>query len=192
MVRQRPQERPKPRERDLTATRALNPHVAAADAEAMLCLRGPRSQREGVRPAELLESDAEKGQTWTFGKTRPNQQHINNIRGKSKDSFAARQDFLARSEAKRDEDARRATSSQPSSSGACFLSSDVRTGRRLRPPRRTCATSYFKAKPSFALTIAATGTGIGSVVFPAVVQYLIPQIGFPWAVRCSAFVIGGC
>jgi MFS transporter, MCT family, solute carrier family 16 (monocarboxylic acid transporters), member 3 len=48
--------------------------------------------------------------------------------------------------------------------------------------------SYFKRKRSLALSITATGTGTGSVVFPATVQYLIPQIGFPWAVRCSAFV----
>jgi MFS transporter, MCT family, solute carrier family 16 (monocarboxylic acid transporters), member 3 len=48
--------------------------------------------------------------------------------------------------------------------------------------------SYFKRRRSLALAVAATGTGTGSVAFPATVQYLIPQIGFPWAVRCSAFV----
>jgi len=48
--------------------------------------------------------------------------------------------------------------------------------------------SYFKKKRSLALSIAATGTGTGSVVFPATIQYLTPRIGFPWAVRCCAFV----
>jgi MFS transporter, MCT family, solute carrier family 16 (monocarboxylic acid transporters), member 3 len=48
--------------------------------------------------------------------------------------------------------------------------------------------SYFRRKRALALSIAATGTGTGSVVFPAIVQYLTPQVGFPWAVRCSAFV----
>ncbi|KAL0944132.1 MFS monocarboxylate transporter [Colletotrichum truncatum] len=48
--------------------------------------------------------------------------------------------------------------------------------------------SYFKERRSLALAISATGTGVGSLIFPSTLQYLIPQIGFPWAVRCSAFV----
>ena len=48
--------------------------------------------------------------------------------------------------------------------------------------------SYFKRRRSLALAIAATGTGTGSVAFPATVQYLAPRVGFPWAVRCAAFV----
>ncbi|TDZ51605.1 Aspyridones efflux protein apdF [Colletotrichum trifolii] len=48
--------------------------------------------------------------------------------------------------------------------------------------------SYFKQRRSLALAISATGTGVGSLIFPSTLQYLIPQIGFPWAVRCSAFV----
>lgn len=48
--------------------------------------------------------------------------------------------------------------------------------------------SYFKERRSLALAISATGTGVGSLIFPSTLQYLIPQVGFPWAVRCSAFV----
>jgi Major Facilitator Superfamily. len=48
--------------------------------------------------------------------------------------------------------------------------------------------SYFTTKRSFVLSVAATGTGFGAVVFSATVQYLIPKVGFPWAVRCAAFV----
>ncbi|KAK2000366.1 major facilitator superfamily transporter [Colletotrichum falcatum] len=48
--------------------------------------------------------------------------------------------------------------------------------------------SYFKERRSLALAIAATGTGVGSLIFPSALQYLIPLVGFPWAVRCSAFV----
>lgn len=48
--------------------------------------------------------------------------------------------------------------------------------------------SYFRRKRSLALAVSATGTGFGSLVFPSAVQYLIPRIGFPWAVRCSGFV----
>ncbi|MCJ1281871.1 hypothetical protein MMC26_001194 [Xylographa opegraphella] len=48
--------------------------------------------------------------------------------------------------------------------------------------------TYFARKKTMALAIAASGSGFGSVVFPAMVQYLTPQIGFPWAVRSAAFV----
>lgn len=72
-----------------------------------------------------------------------------------------------------------------------FLAQGLCTGLGLgimfMPPLATI-NSYFRKKRSYALAVAATGTGIGSVVFPATIQYLIPQVGFPWAVRCSAFV----
>lgn len=42
--------------------------------------------------------------------------------------------------------------------------------------------SYFKRRRSLALSLSATGSGFGSLVFPAAVQYLIPRVGFPWAV----------
>ncbi|KAK8038063.1 major facilitator superfamily transporter [Apiospora phragmitis] len=55
-------------------------------------------------------------------------------------------------------------------------------------PSTSVVSSYFKRKRSLALTIASAGTGTGSIVFPATVQFLIPKIGFAWAVRCSGFV----
>ena len=55
-------------------------------------------------------------------------------------------------------------------------------------PGIATVSSYFFKKRAFALAVAATGTGTGSVIFPATVQYLIPQIGFPWAVRCASLV----
>lgn len=72
-----------------------------------------------------------------------------------------------------------------------FLAQGVCTGLGLGimfMPPMTVINSYFKKKRSFALAVAATGTGFGSVIFPATVQYLIPQVGFPWAVRCSGFM----
>jgi MFS transporter, MCT family, solute carrier family 16 (monocarboxylic acid transporters), member 3 len=72
-----------------------------------------------------------------------------------------------------------------------FLAQGVCTGMGLGimfMPPLSVINSYFETKRSYALAISATGTGIGSVIFPATVQYLIPQIGFPWAVRCSGFV----
>ncbi|KAL2160625.1 hypothetical protein VTH06DRAFT_1313 [Thermothelomyces fergusii] len=56
-------------------------------------------------------------------------------------------------------------------------------------PVLSVMSSYFAARRSLALSFAATGTGFGSVVFPATIQYLIPRVGFPWAVRCTGFVI---
>jgi MFS transporter, MCT family, solute carrier family 16 (monocarboxylic acid transporters), member 3 len=56
-------------------------------------------------------------------------------------------------------------------------------------PAITVASTYFSTKRAFAMSIAAMGTGTGSVVFPATVQYLMPKVGFPWAVRCSALVV---
>ncbi|MCJ1381633.1 hypothetical protein MMC17_004744 [Xylographa soralifera] len=48
--------------------------------------------------------------------------------------------------------------------------------------------TYFARKKTTALAFAASGSGFGSVVFPAMVQYLTPQIGFSRAVRSAAFV----
>lgn len=59
---------------------------------------------------------------------------------------------------------------------------------QLFTPGIAIVASYFKRKRAFALAVAATGTGTGSIIFPACVQYLIPKVGFPWAVRCAAFV----
>lgn len=70
------------------------------------------------------------------------------------------------------------------SQGIC---TGVGLGIMFMPPLAVI-NSYFREKRSLALAVSATGTGCGSVVFPATVQYLIPRVGFPWAVRCSAFV----
>jgi MCP family monocarboxylic acid transporter-like MFS transporter 3 len=55
-------------------------------------------------------------------------------------------------------------------------------------PAISVVSSYFERKRALALSITACGAAIGSIIFPATVQYLIPQVGFPWAVRCAAFV----
>ncbi|KAK0639026.1 major facilitator superfamily domain-containing protein [Cercophora newfieldiana] len=72
-----------------------------------------------------------------------------------------------------------------------FLAQGLCTGLGLGivfMPAIATVNSYFHKKKSLALAVSATGTGIGSVVFPSTIQYLIPQVGFPWAVRCSGFV----
>lgn len=72
-----------------------------------------------------------------------------------------------------------------------FLAQGLCTGLGLgimfMPPLSLIG-AYFQKKRSYALAVAATGTGLGSVVFPAMIQYLIPSVGFPWAVRCAGFV----
>lgn len=73
-----------------------------------------------------------------------------------------------------------------------FLAQGVCTGLGLGTmftPAISVVSSYFDRKRALALSITASGSAIGSVIFPATVQYLIPQVGFPWAVRCAAFVV---
>ncbi|RWA11684.1 hypothetical protein EKO27_g3419 [Xylaria grammica] len=64
-------------------------------------------------------------------------------------------------------------------------------GIMFMPPLQVLS-SYFEKKRTFAMTGAATGTGIGSLILPAIIQYSIPQVGFPWAVRIFGFVALFC
>jgi MFS family permease len=76
-----------------------------------------------------------------------------------------------------------------------FLAQGVTVGLGLgimfMPPLQVLS-SYFQKRRTFAMTGAATGTGIGSVIVPAIIQYSIPRVGFGWAVRISAFVALFC
>lgn len=56
-------------------------------------------------------------------------------------------------------------------------------------PCTAVVSSYFKKRRSFALSLASAGSGTGSMAFPAIVQYLMPSIGFAWAVRCLGLVV---
>lgn len=55
-------------------------------------------------------------------------------------------------------------------------------------PPLSVINSYFDSHRSLALAISASGNGMGSVFLPATIQYLIPQVGFPWAVRASGLL----
>jgi MFS family permease len=44
-------------------------------------------------------------------------------------------------------------------------------------PSVTLISTYFMRRRVFAVTAAATGTSTGGVIFPAMIQYLTPQIG---------------
>lgn len=56
-------------------------------------------------------------------------------------------------------------------------------------PALSLLSTYFSTKRSLAIGIAAAGSATGGVVFPAIVQQLLPKIGFAWTVRVVGFVM---
>jgi MFS family permease len=52
------------------------------------------------------------------------------------------------------------------------------------------ATWFFK-KRATAFGIMASGSSLGGVIYPIMVSKLIPEIGFPWTMRTTAFTILG-
>jgi len=58
----------------------------------------------------------------------------------------------------------------------------------LYPCMSATATWFFKRR-ALALGLVASGSSIGGVILPIMVQRLIPQIGFGWTMRTCAFII---
>ncbi|KAI9748721.1 MAG: hypothetical protein M4579_007139 [Chaenotheca gracillima] len=56
-------------------------------------------------------------------------------------------------------------------------------------PALSLLSTYFSKKRSLAMGIAASGSATGGLVFPAIVQQLLPRAGFPWTLRVVGFVI---
>lgn len=56
-------------------------------------------------------------------------------------------------------------------------------------PALSLLSTYFTTKRSLAIGIAASGSATGGVVFPLIVQQLLPKIGFAWTVRVVGFVM---
>lgn len=56
-------------------------------------------------------------------------------------------------------------------------------------PALSLLSTYFSKKRSLAIGIAAAGSATGGVVFPVIVQQLLPELGFPWTVRVVGFVM---
>lgn len=50
------------------------------------------------------------------------------------------------------------------------------------------AAHWFKRKMAFALGIIAAGASLGGIIFPIMLDRLIPRIGFGWSVRLLAFI----
>jgi nitrate/nitrite transporter NarK len=52
-----------------------------------------------------------------------------------------------------------------------------------------CVTTWFLKRRALAMGITASGSSLGGVLFPILVDRLIPNIGFAWTMRTCAFVI---
>ncbi|KAK2771667.1 hypothetical protein FQN53_004930 [Emmonsiellopsis sp. PD_33] len=47
--------------------------------------------------------------------------------------------------------------------------------------------TYFSSKRGLAIALAASGSSTGGLIFPAIVQTLLPRIGYPWTMRVLGF-----
>ena len=73
-----------------------------------------------------------------------------------------------------------------------FLAQGVCTGignGLLFCPCLALLSTYFSTRRAVAIGIAASGTATGGIVFPVIVQQLLPKIGFPWTVRILGFIM---
>lgn len=55
-------------------------------------------------------------------------------------------------------------------------------------PSLSLLSTYFSTKKSLAIGIAAAGSATGGMIFPAMVQQLLPKVGFAWTMRSLAFI----
>ena len=55
----------------------------------------------------------------------------------------------------------------------------------------TTVTTWFFKRRALALGVMASGSSVGGVIFPIMVNQLIPKLGFPWTMRIGAFMILG-
>lgn len=56
-------------------------------------------------------------------------------------------------------------------------------------PAMSLLSTYFVKKRALVVGIGAMGSCTGGVVFPIIIQQLLPRIGFPWAVRVCGFLM---
>ena len=56
-------------------------------------------------------------------------------------------------------------------------------------PALACISTYFSKNRALALAIANGGNATGGMVFPAMVETLLPKIGFPWTMRALGFLM---
>ena len=58
-------------------------------------------------------------------------------------------------------------------------------------PALALISTYFDKNRALALAVAASGNATGGMVFPAMVETLLPKIGFPWTMRALGFLMLG-
>lgn len=56
-------------------------------------------------------------------------------------------------------------------------------------PSLSVLSTYFTSNRALAIGIGASGSATGGLVFPVVVQQLLPKIGFGWTVRILGFIM---
>ncbi|EEP82074.1 predicted protein [Uncinocarpus reesii 1704] len=55
-------------------------------------------------------------------------------------------------------------------------------------PTMTLVSTYFSSRRSIALAIGACGSATGAIIYPVIVQRLLPRIGFPWTLRVMGLI----
>lgn len=55
----------------------------------------------------------------------------------------------------------------------------------------TSVISWFHERRALALGVMVSGSSLGGVVLPIMLDHLIPRVGFPWTIRIVAFVFLG-
>lgn len=59
-------------------------------------------------------------------------------------------------------------------------------------PTMALIATYFVKRRSLALGLVLSGSSTGGLIFPIMVQHLLPRIGFAWTVRSMGFVVLFC
>lgn len=62
-------------------------------------------------------------------------------------------------------------------------------GALLNSPAYGTIAHHFDKRRGFATGIASTAGGIGGIVFPIMMQKLLPQLGFAWSTRILGFIM---
>ncbi|CAG8961273.1 hypothetical protein HYFRA_00013552 [Hymenoscyphus fraxineus] len=55
-------------------------------------------------------------------------------------------------------------------------------------PTMSMLSTYFSTKRSLAIGLASAGSSTGAIVFPLMVQQLLPKVGFAWTIRALGLI----
>lgn len=56
-------------------------------------------------------------------------------------------------------------------------------------PSMSVVSTWFFKRRALAFGFVAAGSSLGGIIFPIMVQRMLPQVGFGWAMRTAAFLI---